>query len=83
MLTSAGHILPLSTGCFKKELYNGIPNVTVWRVLRKSLQLKVWEVSMGGSHKGVQTTHLSTITIQVKLGMVFYIMTVQNNVMSS
>jgi hypothetical protein len=28
------------TGCFKKELYNGIPNVAVWRVLRKRLHLK-------------------------------------------
>jgi hypothetical protein len=26
-------------GCFKKELYNGIPNVAVWRVLRKRLCL--------------------------------------------
>jgi hypothetical protein len=25
---------------FKKELYNGIPNVTVWRVLGKRSQLK-------------------------------------------
>jgi hypothetical protein len=28
---------------FKKELYNGIPNVTVWRVLRKRLRLKVYK----------------------------------------
>jgi hypothetical protein len=28
------------TGCFKKELYNGILNVTVWIVLRKLLHLK-------------------------------------------
>jgi hypothetical protein len=25
---------------FQKELYNGIPNVTVWRVLRKKFTLK-------------------------------------------
>jgi hypothetical protein len=32
---------------FQKELYNGIPNVNVWRVLGKPLQ-------------GVQTIHRST-----------------------
>jgi hypothetical protein len=26
---------------FNKEFYNGIPNATVWRVLRKRLHLKV------------------------------------------
>jgi hypothetical protein len=26
---------------FQKELYNGIPNVNTWRVLRKSLHLTV------------------------------------------
>jgi hypothetical protein len=26
---------------FQKEFYNGIPNVTVWRVLRKPLHLKM------------------------------------------
>jgi hypothetical protein len=31
---------------FKKELYNGIPNVTVWRVLRRRLHLKVYKVSI-------------------------------------
>jgi hypothetical protein len=29
-----------------KKLYNGIPNVTVWRVLRKRLHLKAYELSM-------------------------------------
>jgi hypothetical protein len=33
---------------FQKELYNGIPNDTVWRVLQKR------------SLKGVQTIHRST-----------------------
>jgi hypothetical protein len=27
---------------FQKELYSGIPNVTVWRVLRKRLHLEPW-----------------------------------------
>jgi hypothetical protein len=37
-----------STGnaeCFKKELYNGIPNVTVWRVLQKHLRLEAYNYS--------------------------------------
>jgi hypothetical protein len=29
---------------FQKELYNVIPNVTVWRVLRKRLHLKAYIV---------------------------------------
>jgi hypothetical protein len=32
-------------GFFQKELYNGIPNVTVWRVLRKRLHLKAYKLS--------------------------------------
>jgi hypothetical protein len=32
------------TGCFKKELYSGIPNVTLWQVLRKRLYLKVYKL---------------------------------------
>jgi hypothetical protein len=28
----------------KKELYNGTPNVTVWRVLRKRLHLKAYKL---------------------------------------
>jgi hypothetical protein len=35
-----------SVWCFKKELYNGIPNVTVCRVLRKRLHLKAYKLSM-------------------------------------
>jgi hypothetical protein len=31
---------------FQKELYNGIPNVTVWRVLRKRLHVKVYKLSI-------------------------------------
>jgi hypothetical protein len=31
---------------FQKELYNGIPNVTVWRVLRKTLHLKAYKLSI-------------------------------------
>jgi hypothetical protein len=29
---------------FQKELYNGIPNVTVWGVLRKRLHLEGYEL---------------------------------------
>jgi hypothetical protein len=32
---------------FQKELYNGIPNIALWRVLRKMFALK-----------GIQTFHL-------------------------
>jgi hypothetical protein len=31
---------------FPKELYNGIPNVTVWGLLRKSLYLKAYTLSI-------------------------------------
>jgi hypothetical protein len=31
---------------FHKELYNGIPNVTVWRLLRKRLYLKTYKLSI-------------------------------------
>jgi hypothetical protein len=31
---------------FQKELYTGIPNVTVWRVLRKRLHLQACKVSI-------------------------------------
>jgi hypothetical protein len=30
----------------QKELYNAIPNVTVWRVLRKRLYLKAYKLSI-------------------------------------
>jgi hypothetical protein len=30
---------------FKKELYNGIPNVTVWLVLWRRLYLKTYKLS--------------------------------------
>jgi hypothetical protein len=30
----------------KKELYNGIPNVTLWQVLRKLLHLNVYKLSI-------------------------------------
>jgi hypothetical protein len=30
----------------QKELCNGIPNVTVWRVLRKRLHLKAYRLSV-------------------------------------
>jgi hypothetical protein len=31
---------------FKKLVYNGIPNVAVWRVLRKCLHLKAYKLSI-------------------------------------
>jgi hypothetical protein len=31
-------------GVFKKEFYSGIPNVTVWRVLRKRLHLNSYKL---------------------------------------
>jgi NAD(P)-dependent dehydrogenase (short-subunit alcohol dehydrogenase family) len=31
---------------FQKELHNGIPNATVWRVFRKRLHLKVYKPSI-------------------------------------
>jgi hypothetical protein len=34
------------TGCLKKELHNGIPNVTVWRVLQKHIHLKAYKLSI-------------------------------------
>jgi hypothetical protein len=33
-------------GVSKKELYNDIPNVTAWRVLRKRLLLKAHKLSI-------------------------------------
>jgi hypothetical protein len=31
---------------FQKEIYDGIPNVTVWQVLRKPLHLKAYKLSV-------------------------------------
>jgi hypothetical protein len=50
---------------FRKELHDGISNLTVWRVLRKSLRLKAFKLS---------------IIQDVELGVFFYIMTVLNTV---
>jgi hypothetical protein len=36
-----------NSGCFKKKLYNGIANVTVWRVLRKRLYLSIVQQASG------------------------------------
>jgi hypothetical protein len=36
------------TGCLKKELYNGIPNVAVWPVLRKLLHLQAYKAFSDG-----------------------------------
>jgi hypothetical protein len=56
----AVHIL-LNTGCFKKELCNSIRNVTVWRVLRERLHLKMYEVSI------VQHLYLSINVFKIYL----------------
>jgi hypothetical protein len=41
-------LTPLDTTVFQKELYNGIPYVTVWRVLRKRLHLEAYKLSISG-----------------------------------
>jgi hypothetical protein len=38
--------LPLVMLVFPKELYNGVPNVTAWLVLRKRLHLKLYKLSV-------------------------------------
>jgi hypothetical protein len=57
---------------FQKELCNGIPNVTLWRVLRKRLHFKAYKLSIVQhlervlsvmktfTPKDVQTIHRST-----------------------
>jgi hypothetical protein len=42
----------------KKELYNGILNVAVWRVLRKRLYLKAYKLSIvqGVEHSNIWNT---------------------------
>jgi hypothetical protein len=37
---------PFQIQVFQKEIYNGIPNVDVWRVLRKRLHLKAYKLSI-------------------------------------
>jgi hypothetical protein len=67
---------------FQKEIYYStcIPNVTVWRVLRKHLNLKAYKLSVvqhlfetpcitSGSHLEPQLSH-------AKLSVLCYIMTV-------
>jgi hypothetical protein len=62
-------------GVLKKEFYNGISNVTVWRVLRKSLHLNGYKLFIvEGNALYYQYPQLS----QVKLGAFCYIMAVQN-----
>jgi hypothetical protein len=45
ILTKLYSWIYFNTGCLKKELYNSIPNVTVWRVLRKRWHLKAYKLS--------------------------------------
>jgi hypothetical protein len=44
-LTKCLNNLTVCTGCLKEKLHSGIPNVTVWRVLRKRLHLKAYKLS--------------------------------------
>jgi hypothetical protein len=37
-------VRPRNTGCLKKELYSDIPNVAVWRMLRKHLHLNEYKL---------------------------------------
>jgi hypothetical protein len=50
-VTSTGNAV-----CFKEELYNDIPNVTLWRVLRKRLLLKSNKLSI------VQLVYVANVT---------------------
>jgi hypothetical protein len=47
---------------FQKELYNGIPNVTVWRVLRKRLERWIVCTPLSGNFfvTLVKTLHISS-----------------------
>jgi hypothetical protein len=65
-----GHFVSTSVKyrVFQKELYNDIPTVTVWLVLRKRLHLEEYKLSI------IQHIELS----QVELGVFCYIMAVQN-----
>jgi hypothetical protein len=48
------------TGCLKKNIYNSIANVTVWRVLRKRFHLKVYKLSIvHGVERWIVCTPLS------------------------
>jgi hypothetical protein len=42
----SGSVSTESTACLKNELYNGNPNATVRRVLRKPLHLKAYKLSI-------------------------------------
>jgi hypothetical protein len=54
----------------KKELYYRIPNVSVWRVLRKRLHLKAYKLSIVQHHKRsivckpLRLTFFVTLSIQ-------------------
>jgi hypothetical protein len=76
---------------FQKELYSGIQNVTVWRVLRKRLHLKACNLSivhhLGYHCKALFETpcitsesHIEPWLFQIKLGVSCYIMMFQNTV---
>jgi hypothetical protein len=60
--------LLLSTGCLKKEFYNGIPNVTVWLMLRKRLQLKAYKLSI---FQGVKCKRVGNTRHTVTFGIPF------------
>jgi hypothetical protein len=44
----------LKYSVIQKELYNDIPHVSVWRVLRKHLHLNAYKSSIAQSVEGVQ-----------------------------
>jgi hypothetical protein len=50
---------------FQKELYNGIPNATAWRVLRKRLHLKAYQLSVVQAVKLRQRGRPTRKTIQL------------------
>jgi hypothetical protein len=54
----------------QKQLYNGTPNVAVWRVLRKRLHLKVYKLHVYivqdlEQWKACNTRHTATFAIQL------------------
>jgi hypothetical protein len=56
LLTSIGN-----AGCFKKEFYNGTPNVTLWRMLRKRLHLKAYKLSKVSRCHATEIRHWAAI----------------------
>jgi hypothetical protein len=54
---------------FQKEPYNDIPNVAVWRVLRKRLHLKAYKLSVVQGVRQISVgTKRNFVTYSIKLG---------------